>query len=140
MVKADLVQARERSEVLGRKVRHRNSILGLANDRLAWAPLIEKLFTVVPSSIQLSSLRANFVGSERCTIRVAGLTATQRPRLECDKFRLLMVSTLAEAGVNVEGRFVALEDLDEALRLGGETYPQATFVIELSWKNSPHGT
>ncbi len=135
----ELALAQSRSEKRTIKINRRNSIIGFAKNRLNWAPLLEQIFSALPENIELSALSGTCTGLDSCLITITGQAAARQPRLECDKFRLLLTNNLTDMSTSIKTRFIQLEDSEETIVLDKVPYSVSDFTIALEWSHPGHG-
>jgi hypothetical protein len=134
-----LAAIRARSEEVRKKVERREAILTFATMRINFAPALEQIFASVPVTVELAELRLTREGPQSLRLRVNGSGAGERPRLECDKFRIQLEDSLAGEYASVTVNFERLEDAERTLQLEGEARAVADFAINAGWQTAAHG-
>jgi len=139
-VHKNLLEARARAEVLKAKIQYREGFMGVANNRINWAPILEKVLSTLPPNVQLYGLDFAKHGNGKAVVTVDGRVSGEQPRLECDKVRVLLLDEFREINALASSRFTLLEDLPEPVHKAGWTEPAARFTIQLiwNWKGTPH--
>jgi len=137
-IQKDLQSAQERIDQQHEKVSRRTALLAFANNRLSWAPVLEAVFEVTPPYIEMKSITGISANQESNKLVISGRTATRNSRLDCDKYRLLLVEALSRLGHNAEGKFAHLEEIDAGVKTGN-AFLLTTFDIELTWNTKSDG-
>jgi hypothetical protein len=128
-----LLNARTTAEVLKTKTQLREGFLGIAHNRINWAPILEKILSTLPQNVQLFGLNLAKHGNGEAAVTLEGRISGEQPRLECDKLRVLMLDGFREVSPSVSARFVHLDDLPEPVHKAGWTEPAAKFTIQITW-------
>ncbi|MES2568985.1 MAG: hypothetical protein V4710_02895 [Verrucomicrobiota bacterium] len=135
---AQLAAARVRASQIAATATRRNAIVGMAKNRFNWAPLLARMFSIVPENMEFSSLSATCSNQNACRIEISGRVASEKPRLDCDKFRLLLINTLPELETAAGAQFLKLEDSEEKITVDQIPYSVSHFIIALNWNHRPH--
>ena len=135
----DLQEANLRLLAQQKKVARRTALLSFADHRLSWAPVLETLYATTPPQIELTRIHGSCFFSQSATLQISGKTATRNSRLDCDKYRLLLIQALSDTGIAAEGKFARLEDVDSGNKSAGNTFLITEFTIELTWKIQANG-
>lgn len=133
--KAQITEIRER-------VAKRNQLMQFAAKRNNWGPILEAVFASTPAQIELIAIQGSAGGlpQPQVALSVSGRTATRNSRLDCDKFRLLLLEALREAGIeNAEAKFTRLEETDPGAKTVGNSFLVTEFTIQLKWSGVNHG-
>lgn len=101
--------------------------------RFYWAPLLERIGELVPSSAQVNRISAELLNANECTVTIEGAAAGEEPRTVAEELRTALASKLlaGKAGT-VDAVFVSLEDGTTAVQVNGVTLPTAVFGIRIS--------
>jgi hypothetical protein len=134
----ELQAARRKAEAEALHAAARDPVLRVAQGRWNWAPVLERLYAVTPPHIELHSLKIRVLEMDAGILQVSGRSAGARPRVESDKFRLLVSSALAETGCTVSSQFIKLEDSAVTIRFEETDYESADFVLEFTLSDLTH--
>lgn len=138
----DLDNAKTRIADQRERVAKRTQLIEFAKKRTNWGPLLEGVFASTPAQIELTSVQGSSGGlpQPQVALIVSGRASTRNSRLDCDKFRLLLVEALAEAGIqNAESKFTKLEEVDPGSKTVGNSFLVTEFTIQLKWSGENHG-
>ena len=133
----DLDNSRVRIGDQEAKVAKRTLLLKFAKERLSWAPVLESVMAITPAQIELTSIRGSYFGQNAGSLVISGQTATRTSRLDCDKFRLLLVQALSDAGFHATSKFNNLLEVDA--NPTGANFLTTQFVIQLNWGGEANG-
>jgi hypothetical protein len=132
----DLENAKLRIVDLRERVAKRDQLMKFAKSRNNWGPVLEGVFACTPAYIELTAVKGTAVGQPQghVLLNVSGRTATRNSRLDCDKYRLLVLEALTDAGIqNAEAKFTRMEEADPGAKTVGNSFMVTEFTIQLSW-------
>jgi Tfp pilus assembly protein PilN len=142
-LKTELGATQEATARRAAKATRRNVLVDKITRRVCGAPLLQEIFAAVPASTEFQSLRAKFDEFGGCELRITGRSAGLQPRLEADKCRLLLITSLNEANYQATGDFEALNESLATVHLGEieATVADFTLVLKINKpKNEPRKT
>ncbi|MEI6349738.1 MAG: hypothetical protein WCP06_01370 [Verrucomicrobiota bacterium] len=134
-LRQNLELARQRAIALAEKLQKRQTILGYLKGRVNWAPVLERIYSAVPENVQLSELRLTHNPNGACVAQVAGRAAGEQPRIEADKFRVILLDTLREFDNSPTASFIALDDSEQVVHRNRKEMAVAVFSIQVKWVN-----
>jgi len=125
--------SKKRDDDLALKVKATDDLIQRIEGRFYWAPVLEKIMTVVPRDVQVIRLSADLPndGVQRCAVSIDGLSAGSDPRKVAEQLRTALADTFKPKFKKVTSTFRTLEDGTEMVVLDGKQVPTATFAIAL---------
>lgn len=131
--------AQKRADEISVMLESSKKLSARIDNRLYWAPVLEKLANAVPANIQLTRLAGDASGDgiKRCTLSIDGVAAGSEPRQVAEEFRRTVVERFGEKFNGASATFKSLEDSTETVRVDGKIAPTATFSINIQMQSAP---
>lgn len=126
-------EAKAREDHLNEKMRTSNNLVQRIEGRFYWAPVMERLITLVPPEVQITKFAGDVQGDgvKKCRLTIDGTSAGLDPRKVAEDLRAAIAESFGSKYKNVKSSFRALEDGIEMVKLHGESRPTATFAINV---------
>ena len=130
-------KAEDREKELQIALKQRDALVKRMEDRCLWGPILDLVSQGVPQGVQLKGMDANkTVTPDKIrvvTFVVSGIAGGEEPRRAAEDFRVDFSRKLGERFKTVNSvpkdGFRSLEDKDETVVLGGQSYSTAAFVV-----------
>lgn len=128
-------QAEQREKDLQKDIALKDALVKRMEERCLWGPLLDTLAGGVPRQVQLTSFEAGREERSRTvTFTIEGLASGTEARKTAEEFRVSFLRKLTEnfkgpvSSVPKDG-FRSLDDREERVVLGGQSYAMASFVV-----------
>lgn len=141
-VEPKVTAAQKRAAELNSIISTTKVLDGIIDNRLFWAPFLEKLSRCVALNAQVTSVDGSVLDDGKVSVVIEGLAAGREPRAAAEELRQLLLEQLSQSYPEVKVEFKALEDLDTIVNIGGSNMAMARFGINASFattaaKSSP---
>ncbi len=104
------------------------------DNRLFWAPLLQKIGRCVAPNTQLTRLDGTLDDAKGVSITIEGVAAGREPRAAAEDLRQMLSEQLGHDYSEVKVEFKSLEDLDTLVNLGGTHMPMARYNLAITFK------
>jgi hypothetical protein len=128
-------QAKLKEEDLMRTFKTSGKLIAKVEGRFYWAPILERLMTLVPREVQITKFSGEAQGEayKKCQFTIDGLSAGADPRKVAEELRQSLTETFSKDYKSVEAKFRTLEDGIETALLDGQQRPTASFAINVQF-------
>jgi Tfp pilus assembly protein PilN len=128
-------EAKKKEEDLSRTFKTSEKLIAKLEGRFYWAPVLERLMTLVPREVQITKFSGDTQGEsyKKCQFTIDGLSAGTDPRKVAEELRQSLAETFAKDYKTVEAKFRTLEDGTETAMLDGQLQPTASFAINVQF-------
>ena len=129
--------AKIHAEELQQTFRTSQKLVNKIEGRFYWAPVFERLTTLVPREVQITKFAGDCQGDmpKKCQFTVDGLSAGADPRRVAEDLRQSLAETFGKEFKNVDAKFRILEDSTELVMLDGKRWPTANFAINVQFQS-----
>lgn len=127
--------AKKKEEDLTRTFKTSEKLITKVEGRFYWAPVLERLITLVPREVQITKFSGDTTGDayKKCQFTIDGLSAGTDPRKVAEELRQSLAESFAKDYKTVEAKFNTLEDGTELAMLDGQRRPTAQFAIKVQF-------
>ncbi len=133
-------EAKKREAELFVLQKSNKALVDRLHGRLYFAPLLDKIATATPPTVQITSLAADYADPEKpATVLVSGIAAGLQPRSAAEAFRLALEKEVSGQYPKATASFDAnsLEEAEENIEWSGESLHTARFKIRLTLEGRP---
>ena len=129
--------AKLQEEELTRTFKTSEKLIAKVEGRFYWAPVLERLTTLVPREVQITKFSGDSQGDtyKKCQFTVDGLSAGADPRKVAEELRQSLAESFGKDFKSVEAKFRTLEDGTEYAMLDGKRWPTASFTINVQFRS-----
>jgi hypothetical protein len=127
--------AKKQEEDLSRMFKTSEKLIAKVEGRFYWAPVLERLTTLVPREVQITKFSGDAQGDshKKCQFTLDGLSAGADPRKVAEELRQSLAESFGKDFKNVDAKFRTLEDGTEFAMLDGKRWPTASFTINVQF-------
>jgi hypothetical protein len=135
-------EAKRKEEDLSRTFKTSEKLISKVEGRFYWAPVLERLMTLVPREVQITKFSGDTQGDayKKCQFTIDGLSTGTDPRKVAEELRQSLVESFAKEYKTVEAKFRTLEDGTEMAMLDGQRQPTANFAINIQFHSGAEPT
>ena len=125
--------AKARQDELQAEIKASDVMMESVDGRFYWAPILDQILKIVPSSVQLTHIGGTAPPDAKATtsvLSISGISSAPEPRKEAEALRTALGKRLGSQFKHVSSEFKTLEDTDQYVMLGGRRLPTANFTLE----------
>jgi hypothetical protein len=120
--------------VLTKKFEAHQLLVSRSRDRLFWAPVLEKMLSVVRRDMQITSFVGSINEAMKVVISLSGITVGQEPRSIAEYLRSELERSIASAHPESSVTFQSLEENATPIDIQGRSFRNSDFSIKIEVK------